>query len=89
MRFDGHRYVHCKWCAGRGCLQCEVEADRAYKAAFPEGPKPVATFKLNDPAQLAEAKELLGPDAMRKHFGPGGGGVEALIASLAGKNGGR
>ena len=40
MRFDGHRYVDCRWCGGRGCLQCENEANKAYQRVFPDGPKP-------------------------------------------------
>lgn len=82
MRFDGHRYAGCRWCRGRGCLQCEGEARKAYRAAFPEGPKPIATFRLDDPADMERARRLLGPDALRRHFGPGGGGTASFEASL-------
>ena len=82
MRFDGHRYIHCRWCQGSGCLACEGEAAKAYKAAFPDGPKPIATFKLDDPADMERARQLLGPEAMAKHFGPGGGGMAAFEDSL-------
>jgi hypothetical protein len=78
MRFDGHRYIDCRWCHGRGCLACESEAEKAYRRDFPEGPKPLATFRRDDP----RIRELLGPEAMNKHFGPGGGGITAFIASL-------
>lgn len=60
----------------------EAELDAAYKQAFPNGPVPIASFDLNDPASAAKARELLGPDAMRRHFGPGGGGMDAFEQSL-------
>lgn len=34
----------CRFCHGNGCLACQAEADRAYKAEFPDGPKPIATI---------------------------------------------
>lgn len=34
----------CKWCQGNGCLQCETERDKAYKAQFPNGPQPIAVI---------------------------------------------
>lgn len=83
MRFDGHRYRDCRWCHGGGCLACEAEADAAYRRAFPEGPKPVATVDLTDPQDLEAARKALGPEAMTKAFGPGGGGVQELVANLA------
>jgi len=49
VRFDGHRYRDCRWCGGRGCLACEAEAEKAYRAAFPNGPEPTATFQLDGP----------------------------------------
>ncbi|GJD92871.1 hypothetical protein [Methylobacterium iners] len=82
VRFDGHRYINCRWCYGRGCLACEGEAEKAYRAAFPDGPKPLATFRLDDPADLERARRLIGPEAIEKHFGPGGGGMPAFEASL-------
>lgn len=45
-RIHGTRAYHgCKWCKGAGCLQCSVEEEKAYKAAFPDGPKPLASIK--------------------------------------------
>lgn len=34
----------CKFCHGKGCLACPGEADKDYKKAFPNGPKPIATI---------------------------------------------
>lgn len=34
----------CRFCHGNGCLACQAEEDRAYKAEFPDGPKPIATI---------------------------------------------
>lgn len=89
MRFDGHRYVNCRWCGGRGCLQCENEADAAYKRAFPEGPKPIATFKLDNPANVEAARSVLSPEALNGFFGPGGGGIAAFTEALAKAKGDR
>lgn len=80
LRFDEQRSVYrdCKWCQGRGCLYCKAEADKAYKAEFPDGPRPIATFP-NTPDGMAAAKEAIGADAIRKAFGPGGRGVAEII----------
>lgn len=83
MRFEGHRYAGCRWCRGRGCRQCEDEAHKAYRAAFPEGAKPIATFRLDDPADMERARRLLEPEALRRHFGPGGGGTGTPQAACA------
>lgn len=82
MRFDGHRYIGCRWCGGRGCLQCEGEADAAYKREFPEGPTPIATFRFDNPAEMEMARSIFGADALKKTFGPGGGGMSEIDAKL-------
>lgn len=83
MRFDEQRSVYrdCRWCQGRGCLYCKAEADKAYKAAFPDGPQPIATFP-NTSEGLAAAREVIGIDAIRKAFGPGGGGVSEICQNI-------
>jgi hypothetical protein len=60
MRYDERteRYRDCRWCMGRGCLYCKSERDKAYKAAFPDGPKPIATFE-NTPEGLAKLGEFI------------------------------
>jgi hypothetical protein len=83
MRFDGRRYVDCRWCGGRGCLQCPNEADAAYKRAFPGGPKPIATFRLDSPEDMERARAAIGVEAIRKAFGPGGGGVREIEQNVA------
>lgn len=77
MRFDGQRYRDCRWCQGRGCLYCKAEADKAYKAAFPNGPQPMATFPAT-PEGFEAARKAIGVDAIRKAFGPGGGGISEI-----------
>jgi len=73
------RYRHCKWCRGNGCIFCHDEAEKEYQRQFPDGPKPIATFKTDDPADMERAKRAIGGDAIAKAFGPGGGGVEEII----------
>lgn len=86
-RFDGKRYIDCRWCQGRGCLYCEGEADKEYKRQFPDGPKPIATFDLTTPAGLEAANKAIGREAIEKAFGPGGGGIAEIIANLHGAKG--
>ena len=59
MRYDSDREVYrdCPWCAGRGCNQCKVEADKEYNRQFPNGPQPIATFKR--PEEIAAAKDFI------------------------------
>lgn len=80
MRFDGHRYVDCKWCRGTGCLYCKAEADKTYKAAFPDGPVPIATFTLDE---LPAARAAIGAEAITKAFSEGGGGVAEILENLS------
>lgn len=51
-------YRDCKWCHGKGCLACPAEADKAYKAEYPDGPKPIATFP-NTPDGIDQAMKLV------------------------------
>lgn len=84
VRYDPVRKIYrdCRWCGGRGCLYCEREADKAYKADFPDGPVPIATFP-NTPEGLASMKDAIGADAVRKAFGPGGGGISEIMDNIA------
>jgi hypothetical protein len=61
VRYDPQRetYRDCRWCRGRGCLYCKSEADKAYKAAFPNGPQPIATFDTSTPEGLEAARAFL------------------------------
>tara|TARA_R110000868_G_scaffold118062_9_gene313343 strand:- start:3391 stop:3711 length:321 start_codon:yes stop_codon:yes gene_type:complete len=63
----------------------EEELDRFYQEAFPEGLKPIATIRFDNPEEMARAKAALSPEALTQHFGPGGGGVEAITAILKGE----
>lgn len=51
-------YRDCKWCHGKGCLACHGEADKAFKAEYPDGPKPIATFP-NTPEGIDQAMKLV------------------------------
>ena len=80
-RFANGIYRDCPFCRGKGCLACPAEANKEYKRQFPDGPKPLATFtaaELNDP----KTKELIGADALSKHFGAGGGGMTGFVNAL-------
>jgi hypothetical protein len=62
----------------------EEELDAGYRAAFPDGPKPIATFRLNNPEDVERAKAVLSPEALAKFFGPNGGGMSAWMAAVEG-----
>lgn len=80
MRFDGKKYRDCKWCQGRGCVYCESEAAKAYRAEFPDGPKPIATFGMDE---MEKANACIGADAITKAFGPGGRGMAEILENIA------
>lgn len=61
-------YCNCKWCGGRGCLACPGEADKDYKKEFPDGLKPIATIKLDEPLNLdTEAGQKKFVEIIREH----------------------
>lgn len=84
VRYDEERQIYrdCRFCGGKGCLACPGEADKDYRASFPDGPRPTAVFKINDPEDMEIARETIGRKALEKAFGPGGGGVEEIIENL-------
>lgn len=65
MRYDPSTgiYRDCRWCNGRGCVSCKIEADKEYKRQFPDGPKPIATFSIED-IESGKARDVLGPEAI-------------------------
>ena len=80
-RFANGIYRDCRFCRGRGCIACAGEADREYRRQFPDGPKPLATFtieELSDPKTV----DLIGAEAITKHFGEGGGGMTGFVNAL-------
>lgn len=56
-RYENGIYRDCPKCRGIGCVSCPEEADKEYKRQFPDGPQPIATFKIdpNDPHAAAKA----------------------------------
>lgn len=67
----------------------EEELSAAYAAAFPDGPKPIATFRADNPADVERLKSIVGREALERTFGPGGGGMPAFVEAIerAGKGG--
>lgn len=64
------------------CPHCRSRFDAAYAAAFPNGPQPIATFRLDDPASVAQARAILGADNLARVFGADGGGIAELDEQL-------
>ena len=58
-RYTPGRYRDCRWCGGRGCAACDSEADKDYKEAFPDGPKPIATFRTDTKEGVSDARKFL------------------------------
>lgn len=65
MRFDPSTgiYRDCRWCEGKGCVSCKIEADKEYKRQFPDGPKPIATFSMED-ILAGKLNGLLSPEGI-------------------------
>lgn len=84
-RYDPEKevYRYCRWCGGKGCLYCASEADKAYKAEFPDGPKPIAVFDISTPEGLEKARAVIGAEAITKAFASGGGGLAEILKSMA------
>ena len=82
-RYEPGRFADCPWCQGRGCCACDDEADKAFRRAFPDGVKPLATYNTDDPEDMARCKEVFGAESLRHAFGEGGGGMEEILGKLA------
>ena len=69
-RFDAERNIYrdCKWCGGKGCMCCKSEAEKEYKRQFPDGPKPIATFRRDDPEAMAILGNLLSQTGLESVF---------------------
>jgi len=69
---------------GKGAYRpaTEAELDAGYRSAFPDGPQPVATFRLDNRADVERVKAALSPDALNKFFGPGGFGMAGFMAAI-------
>jgi hypothetical protein len=60
MKYPGKgAFRDCRWCRGKGCVYCESEARKAYERAFPDGPKPIATFDTTTPEGVEAATAFL------------------------------
>lgn len=64
------------------CPYCRERFDAAYNAAFPEGPKPIATFRADDPADVEKFRSIFGRENLTRVFGEGGGGIAELDEQL-------
>lgn len=84
VRYDEERgiYRDCRFCGGKGCLACPAEADKAYKKEFPDGPQPMAVFRFDDPKDMEIARNTIGFDALKRAFGPKGGGVAEIDSNI-------
>ena len=85
MRYDPQKQVYrdCRWCGGKGCLYCKAEADKAYKAEFPNGPQPIASFDLSTPEGAEAARAAIGIEAITKAFSKDGRGVQEIVDNVA------
>lgn len=84
MRYDIEKgvYQDCRFCRGSGCIACEAEASKAYQKEFSDGPKPIATFKLDSPKDMERLGKAMGRDALNKAFDFGNDGFEEIIENL-------
>ena len=90
-RLEALGVMVCRWCHGRGCLVCE-STGLDIQAAPDELPEPIISFRTDDPVQMAEAREVIGMDALRHAFGPDGRGcaeIEERAAAVRARRAGR
>jgi hypothetical protein len=80
-RFENGIYRDCSFCHGKGCMACPGEADKKYKLQFPDGPKPLATFTMEE-LNNGSAAKLIGAEALTSHFKADGDGMRGLIEAL-------
>lgn len=78
-------FSECSWCRGRGCNQCSFEREKYIKDHYDEDgmPKPLATFKRDDPDDMELAKEAIGMKALEHAFGPDGDGMNEIEYNCA------
>ena len=69
------------------CQRCLDAFETSYRRAFPDGPKPIATFRADNPADIERARKVLSPEALNSFFGPGGGGMPAFMAAVEASGG--
>ena len=74
-RYENGVYRDCKWCHGEGCICCPEEAEAEYKRQF-------ATFKLDNPKDMKNMKQVFGAKAITKAFGPDGNGMDEIMKNL-------
>jgi len=82
-RFEKGVYRDCRWCGGRGCLSCPVEAERAYKREFPNGPEPLCTI-TNEEFDQADIREAMGQPGIERDHGDLGRLLQAIRDAVKG-----
>ncbi len=82
-RYDPVRQIYrdCRWCGGNGCISCPIEAQKAYKEQFPDGPQPIATFTKETVGQL---RDVLSPEAIASAATEARRRAELKVATLGG-----
>ena len=75
-------FAGCSWCYGRGCLQCDIEREKAIEAR--QQPILSVTFEeMDDPTLRPMIKDAIGREAIERAFGPGGGGLAEVEGNCA------
>ena len=72
-------YLNCKWCEGKGCLQCDIEEEKDLEASM----QPIFTARYDNPEEMEAFKRIAGGDALNHAFGPGGGGMDEILRNAA------
>ncbi|NQU22698.1 MAG: hypothetical protein HQ567_15585 [Candidatus Nealsonbacteria bacterium] len=75
-------FAGCKWCHGSGCLQCDIEREKAFEARC----QPILSVtheEMRDPTLGPLIKDAIGADALVHAFGPDGGGMAEVEENCA------
>ena len=88
------KFRGCTFCGGDGCPSCDDQAKRQFPAfkeredaeyarLFPDGPVPLATYKLDSPSDMEEMRRVFGRESLVNAFSPSGGGMPEILEKLA------
>ena len=88
-RVENGVYRDCRWCNGKGCISCLEEAKADYEKQFPNGPQPIATFKIDNPKDMENMKQIFGAKAIKKAFAPDGNGMSGIMENLKNHDAGK
>jgi len=72
----------CRFCTGRGCLNCDTLAAEEYARQFPQGPQPIFTARFASEGDMAVLKAVFHQRELEAAYGKNGGGTQEILNNL-------